>query len=48
MAVDNFIAFKKLMVKRNTELNQQALVMDKVQENVKSTTASTTPESSAT
>ena len=22
MAVDNFVAFKKLMVKRNTELNQ--------------------------
>jgi hypothetical protein len=25
MAVDNFVAFKKLMVKRNTELNNQAL-----------------------
>ena len=26
-AVDNFIAFKKLMVKRNTELNEMALKM---------------------
>jgi hypothetical protein len=26
-AVDNFIAFKKLMVKRNTELNEQAMKM---------------------
>lgn len=26
-AVDNFIAFKKLMVKRNAELNEQALAM---------------------
>lgn len=25
MAVDNFVAFKKLMVKRNTELNAEAL-----------------------
>jgi hypothetical protein len=25
MAVDNFLAFKKLMVKRNTELNNEAL-----------------------
>jgi hypothetical protein len=25
--VDNFIAFKKLMVKRNTELNEMALKM---------------------
>jgi len=24
-AVDNFIAFKRLMVKRNTELNEQAI-----------------------
>ena len=24
-AVENFIAFKKLMIKRNTELNQEAL-----------------------
>lgn len=24
-AVDNFMAFKKLMVKRNTELNEQAM-----------------------
>ena len=27
MAVDNFIAFKKLMIKRNTELNEEALKM---------------------
>jgi The ARF-like 2 binding protein BART len=26
-AVDNFVAFKKLMVKRNTELNEQAMKM---------------------
>jgi hypothetical protein len=26
-AVENFTAFKKLMVKRNQELNQQALAM---------------------
>jgi hypothetical protein len=25
--VDNFMAFKKLMVKRNTELNEQAIHM---------------------
>ena len=25
MAVDNFLAFKKLMVKRNQELNKQAI-----------------------
>jgi hypothetical protein len=30
MAVENFVAFKKLMVKRNQELNQQALVIEKV------------------
>ena len=27
IAVDNFLAFKKLMIKRNTELNQQALLI---------------------
>ena len=27
IAVDNFMAFKKLMIKRNQELNQQALLM---------------------
>jgi hypothetical protein len=26
-AVDNFLAFKKLMIKRNTELNEEALKM---------------------
>jgi len=29
MAVDNFLAFKRLMVKRNNELNQQVLAIDK-------------------
>lgn len=27
MAVENFISFKKLMIKRNTELNEEALKM---------------------
>ena len=27
MAVDSFLAFKKLMVKRNQELNRQAMEM---------------------
>ena len=27
MAVDNFLAFKRLMVKRNQELNRQAIEM---------------------
>lgn len=27
MAVDNFLAFKKLMIKRNTELNEEAIKM---------------------
>ena len=27
MAVENFVAFKKLMIKRNTELNEEALKM---------------------
>jgi hypothetical protein len=27
VAVDNFVAFKKLMCKRNAELNQQAMKM---------------------
>jgi hypothetical protein len=31
-AVDNFIAFKKLMVKRNQELNEQAIKMLKMKE----------------
>ena len=26
-AVDNFLAFKKLMIRRNTELNEEALTM---------------------
>ena len=30
MAVDNFLAFKKLMVKRNNELNFQVIAADKV------------------
>lgn len=31
-AVDNFIAFKKLMIKRNQELNNQTLAAEKVLE----------------
>ena len=31
VAVDNFVAFKKLMVKRNAELNKQAIAMLKKQ-----------------
>ena len=31
VAVDNFVAFKKLMVKRNAELNKQAMAMLKKQ-----------------
>ena len=31
LAVDNYLAFKKLMVKRNNEMNQQAMAMDMVQ-----------------
>lgn len=27
IAVDNFVAFKKLMIKRNSELNEEALKM---------------------
>ena len=30
MAVDNFTAFKRLMIKRNGELNQQAMIADQV------------------
>lgn len=30
LAVDNYMAFKKLMVKRNNEMNQQAMAMDLV------------------
>ena len=30
MAVDNFLSFKKLMVKRNNELNAQAMAMELV------------------
>ena len=31
MAVDNFTAFKRLMIKRNGELNQQAMIADKLE-----------------
>jgi len=31
VAVDNFVAFKKLMCKRNGELNKQAMLMLKKQ-----------------
>ncbi len=27
MAVENFVAFKRLMIKRNTELNEEAIKM---------------------
>lgn len=30
LAVDNYLAFKKLMVKRNNEMNAQAMAMDMV------------------
>lgn len=30
MAVDNFMSFKKLMVKRNNDLNAQAMAMELV------------------
>ena len=33
MAVDNFLAFKRLMVKRNQELNRQAMEMFQKQQN---------------
>lgn len=32
VAVDNFVAFKKLMCKRNAELNKQAMAMLKKQQ----------------
>ena len=32
IAVDNFVAFKKLMVKRNQDLNEQVLLMMKRKE----------------
>lgn len=32
LAVDNYMAFKRLMVKRNGEMNQQAMAMEMVQE----------------
>ena len=37
MAVENFVSFKKLMIKRNTELNEEALKMmlQKEQEQLK-------------
>ena len=34
LAVDNYLAFKKLMVKRNNEMNAQAMAMDMVNESV--------------
>ena len=34
-AVDNFVAFKKLMNKRNTELNEQAIKMMQRKEQIK-------------
>ena len=35
LAVDNYMAFKRLMVKRNGEMNQQAMAMEMVQEGAK-------------
>jgi hypothetical protein len=32
LAVDNFIAFKKLMVRRNLELNEEALKLMQMEE----------------
>ena len=32
MAVDNFQAFKRLMIKRNSELNKEAMAIDKMQQ----------------
>ena len=50
MAVDNFIAFKKLMCKRNHELNQQAmkLMEKKEEETKKEKTATEQPEPTKT
>lgn len=48
-AVENFTAFKKLMVKRNQELNEQALQMlsgkDKAGANAEGESASQNPQS---
>ena len=41
MAVDNFLAFKRLMVKRNQELNRQAMEMFQKQQNSASATTET-------
>ena len=41
MAVDNFLAFKRLMVKRNQELNRQAMEMFQKQQNSASATSET-------
>ena len=41
MAVDNFLAFKRLMVKRNQELNRQAMEMFQKQQNSASAPAET-------
>ena len=42
MAVDSFLAFKKLMVKRNQELNRQAMEMFSKQQQPDSTTPTAT------
>ena len=41
MAVDNFLAFKRLMVKRNQELNRQAMEMFQKQQNSAAATSET-------
>ena len=48
VAVDNFVAFKKLMVKRNAELNKQAIAMLKKQaQNAEESKSNEVNESSA-
>ena len=44
MAVDNFLAFKRLMVKRNQELNRQAIEMfEKLQKKNQGDQSAATP-----
>ena len=48
MAVDNFLAFKKLMVKRNQELNKQAIeLFQKLQEKNNAPATTETPTTAA-
>ena len=49
MAVDNFLAFKKLMVKRNQELNRQAIEMfEKMSKSNADSAKETTPAATGT